>query len=290
VKVALGGDGGDELFGGFDRYWGIGRVERYRLIPGPVRSALIPLASAAADSFAYKGLSQKLSWLERLAAAETPSRRYAEATCFFRFSPRELGELFPSGTPLARHDYDPAAMLASVYDAAPAKTALDRMLYTDIVTRLPEHSLMLTDRMSMANSLELRAPFLDHRLMEFMASAPSGLKIRGKRTKHLLRRLAADYLPKKIVERDKQGFMFPVAEWFAGPLHNFVREWLVGSRFVREGLVQKEPVLRLLDEHRARKVDHHVRLWQLLNLELWGRIYLDGRRVDDVEAEIAETL
>jgi asparagine synthase (glutamine-hydrolysing) len=290
VKVVLGGDGGDELFGGFDRYWGIERVERYKMLPGPLRNALVPLASGLADSFAYKGLSQKLAWLERLASVDAPSRRYAEATCFFRFNQDGLRELFADGSEFARQDYDPASMLASVYDEAPAGTSLDRMLYTDIVTRLPEHSLMLTDRMSMASSLELRTPFLDHRLMEFMASAPPEQKLRGRRTKYLLRRLAADYLPRRIAERDKQGFMFPIADWFSGSLHGFLRDMLLGSRFINDGVFREQAVLRLLNEHRDRKTDHHVRLWQLLNLEIWAHMYLEGASVEHVEGDIEERL
>ena len=183
--------------------------------------------------------------------------------------------------------YDSAEVIASAYRDAPAETALDRMLYADIVTRLPEHSLMLTDRMSMANSLELRAPLLDHRLMEFMATAPDGLKIRGRRTKHLLRSLAGEYLPDRIVRRGKQGFMFPVAAWFAGPLYPALSDILGRSRFVKEGLFRASYIERLLEEHRGRRVDHHVRLWMLLNVELWRRMYIDGESPALLEEELA---
>src|SRR5688572_23406405 len=149
------------------------------------------------------------------------------------------------------------------------------MLYADFMTRLPEHSLMLTDRMTMAHGLEARSPFLDHELVELMTTFPSHLKIRGRNLKYILRKLAADYLPEQVVKRKKQGFMFPVAYWFRNELYPFIKRFLLDSHFVKAGLFQKEGVLRLIEDHRNNRIDNHVRLWMLLNLELWHQIYID---------------
>jgi asparagine synthase (glutamine-hydrolysing) len=155
------------------------------------------------------------------------------------------------------------------------------MLYTDFVTRLPEHSLVLTDRMTMAHGLEARSPFLDHELVEFLAKVPANVKIGNNRPKHLMRRLGAGYLPDQILERPKQGFMLPIAYWFRTGLFPLVSQMLRSSHFVRDGWFREQSIQRLLEEHRSNRHDHHVRLWMLLNLELWHQIY-----IEDVEPEV----
>jgi asparagine synthase (glutamine-hydrolysing) len=154
------------------------------------------------------------------------------------------------------------------------------MLHADYVTRLPEHTLMLTDRLGMAHGLETRSPFLDHRLVELLARVPAAEKVRGGRTKDLLRRLVARDLPEDVVRRPKQGFMLPVARWLRGPLLPFARRSLGDSRLVAEGHFRKQPIARMLDEHARGRVDHHVRLWMLLALDTWFRLTIDGEGVD----------
>ena len=135
---------------------------------------------------------------------------------------------------------------------------------------------MLTDRMTMAHGLELRSPFLDHQLVEFMATFPSNIKIRKRELKYVLRKLGADYLPKQILHREKQGFMFPIAYWFRGDLYPFVKRFLVDSPLVEEGLIRRDAMVQLVDDHHHNRVDNHVRIWMLLNLSLWYQIYIQG--------------
>jgi asparagine synthase (glutamine-hydrolysing) len=149
---------------------------------------------------------------------------------------------------------------------------------------------MLADRMTMAHSLELRSPYLDHELVEYMAAFPGHLKIRGRELKYVLRRLAADYLPPPIVKRPKHGFMLPVAHWFRNEHYPFIKRHLLDSHFVREGLFRRESVQRLIEEHRNGRVDHHVRLWLLLNLEVWRQIYIEQRSLGDVEERMRSHL
>jgi asparagine synthase (glutamine-hydrolysing) len=291
VKVVLGGDGGDELFAGFDRYLGALRVEYYRLIPSALRERAIgPLLDRLPDSFGYKNMTQKLLWAQRLARFPDMGRRYAEATSFFRFSHRDKEVLF--GRELWRQvgHLDSANILTEAFDHAHAVDPIDRMLYTDLVTRLPEHSLMLTDRMTMAHGLEGRSPFLDHELVEFMATVPSRLKIRGHTLKYALRKLGQSYLPNNILRRGKQGFMFPIAAWFRDELYPFVERFLLESHLVREGLLNRESVECLLREHRAGQADHHVRLWMLLNVEIWRQLYVEGCSCAAVEERIRSDL
>jgi asparagine synthase (glutamine-hydrolysing) len=275
VKVVLGGDGGDELFAGFDRYLGLNYIDYYALIPPFVRQRILgPLLDRMRDSFGYKNTAQKLRWVHRLSTMPTQAERYAEATCFFRFSHQDKQSLF--GEELWSHvgHLNSADVIVDQYDNAKAEDPVDKMLYADMMTRLPEHSLMLTDRMTMAHGLEARSPYLDHELIEFLAAFPSHMKIRGRKLKYVLRELSVDYLPEPIVKREKQGFMFPVAHWFRNELYPFITEALLDSHFVREGIFQRKAIARMLEEHRGHRVDHHVRLWMLLNLEVWHQIYI----------------
>lgn len=287
VKVVLGGDGGDEVFAGFDRYWGVGRAAAFARLPEIVRRRLIaPLLDRVGESFAYKSWTQKARWLERLAREDDPAERYAAATLFFRFDRGQkealIGDAWPGGPPRE----DSRQRIAEPYRRAAAEHALDRMLASDLHTRLSEHSLMLTDRASMAHGIEQRAPLLDRPLVELMATAPVEQKVRGRRLKVLLRALARDLLPREVVERPKQGFMFPLAAWLRGPLFGFARRALTGGELVAAGWLRRPAVERLLGEHRRRRRDHHARLWMLLNLEIWYRLFILARPLEVVEHEV----
>ena len=287
VKVVLGGDGGDELFAGFDRYLGVGYIDYYTLLPALFREKILgPLIERMPDSFTYKSIAQKAQWLNHLSTLPDLGERYAEATCFFRYSHADKSLLFGDDLWKELRDLNAADTITESYRNAPADDPLDRMLYADFMTRLPEHSLMLSDRMSMAHSLEVRSPYLDHKLVEFMAAAPSSLKIKNRQLKYVLRRLAADYLPDSIVKREKQGFMFPVAYWFRGELFPLLQHVLLNSHFVRHGIFRKKQVNRLLHEHRNNRIDHHVRLWMLLNLEIWHRLYIEEQERKSVEEQL----
>jgi asparagine synthase (glutamine-hydrolysing) len=291
VKVVLGGDGGDELFAGFDRYVGVGYVGNYARIPEAIRRHLIGgLLAHVPENFAYKSASQKLRWLQQLAQLPTLAERYAEATCFFRFNHRQKEELFqPDWWQQVGH-LDSTAVITDPFNQAPADDPIDRMLYADYQTRLPEHSLMLTDRMTMAHGLELRSPFLDHELVEMMASFPVETKIKGRQLKYILRQLGRDYLPEEILNRGKQGFMFPVAYWFRNELYDFLCNYLLGSHFITEGIFQRQTVVKLLEEHQQNRVDHHVRLWMLLNLAVWHELYIAQKDKETVRAELIQHL
>ncbi|MCL4871389.1 MAG: asparagine synthase (glutamine-hydrolyzing) [Anaerolineae bacterium] len=277
VKVVLGGDGGDELFAGFDRYSGQRYVNLYARLPHFLRQQVVGgILSRLPENFAYKSLSQKARWLNQLSLAPDAAARYAEATAFFRFNRQDKAALYTPAFRRMVRDQDAAHILIEAYTQAPADDPLDRMLYTDIVTRLPEHSLMLTDRMTMAHSLEARSPFLDHELVAYLAAFPAQMKVRGRVLKYSLRQLAQKYLPPAIVQRPKQGFMFPIAYWFRGELYPMLERTLLNSPLVQEGLFEAGYIRRLLEEHRNSQVDHHVRLWMLLNLTIWQEMYMSS--------------
>jgi asparagine synthase (glutamine-hydrolysing) len=280
VKVALGGDGGDEIFAGFDRYAAFEWVERYGCLPRWVREDLIrPIVQRIPESFAYKSLSQRLHWLDAL-GGETGGRLYARMTSVFRFGPSEkdwiYGPLFRAQLQTA----DAEASIAEPFAAAATTDNLHRMLYADILTRLPEHTLMLTDRLSMAHGLEMRAPLLDHELAEFCMTMPAHLKIRRGVTKYAMRQAARKWLPAEIVDRRKQGFMFPMADWMDSKSLKGIQKSLLQGPLVTAGWVKSSGVERLISEHQRHRADHHVRIWMLLNLDTWFHIYVERQQFE----------
>ncbi|MEM8930100.1 MAG: asparagine synthase (glutamine-hydrolyzing) [Acidobacteriota bacterium] len=271
VKVVLGGDGGDELFAGFDRYLGVLALDApwrpAAALAGRVGAALVAPFGGALD---YKSPAQKLRWLATIAGEADLARRYASATTSTRFGAEEKARLY--GATLRPYlDLDSTASIVDAVRAAPARDPLHRLLYADMVTRLPGHSLLMGDRLSMAHGLELRSPLLDDRLVELVTGFPANLKMRGRQLKWCLRRLAERDLPSAIARRPKHGFMLPIASWLRGPIHDPVRRLLLDGRTVAEDLFRADEVRRLLDEHRVGRVDHHVRLWLLLGVEAWFR-------------------
>jgi asparagine synthase (glutamine-hydrolysing) len=195
-------------------------------------------------------------------------------TTFFRFGDREKRWLYGPALQPMLDSADAEAAILSPFDALRKEPVLRRMLFTDIVTKLPEHTLMLTDRLSMAHGLETRAPLLDHTLAEFCATMPPDLHVRGGTTKYALRRAAEGLLPTDILRRPKQGFMFPVAYWLNAGTLGDVRARLLTGPAVSEGWIRPDAVERLCQEHLARRADHNVRIWMLLNLDAWLRLYL----------------
>lgn len=276
LKVVLTGDGGDEVFAGFDRYAGFGWARFYAALPGPVRRLLLgPLLRSLPDKAGYKTFVQKARWVHGLSFHEG-GRRYAEATLHFRFGAEDRTGLYSHDVAQQLSGRDHAECIVSGFESAVADTDLDRMLHADVVTRLPEHSLMLTDRMTMLHGLEARSPFLDHELAEFVARLPVNLKVRRGRLKYVLRKAAAPYLPESILRRPKQGFMFPLGNWMKGPLVPLLQQFISRSALVADGIFQREAMRRILEEHLAHRADHHARLWMLLNVELWYRMYRSG--------------
>lgn len=286
VKVSIGGDGGDELFAGYDRFAGFRWIDYYAALPEIVRGRFVgPLLSLLPDSFAYKSTVSKLRWLQELSFHDDAAR-YAEATAYFRFGQDRMRDLYGPGMASRLLDEDPRRPIIEAFEGADADETLDRMLHADATTRLPEHLLILLDRMTMSQSLEGRSPLLDHRVAEFAARLPTEMKLRGRNLKFIQRRLALRHLPEEMTSLPKQGFMFPIAQWLKEDLREVSRTLLRHSRMVQEGLFRQPAIMALLEEHEAGRVDHHHRLWMLLNLELWFRQYLDGAGVEELAGEM----
>jgi asparagine synthase (glutamine-hydrolysing) len=262
VKVVLSGDGGDELFAGYDRYpRALRRARRLDGLPGPVRSLLGALSRVAPEVAPGKhwlhhaSLDPRLRWLdgESLFPSDMKARLVAP-------------ELFAC---------DALTERVKLLEGAPGD-ALNRLLYFETLTYLPLDILTKVDRMTMAHSLEARPPLLDHRLVEAVFSLPSWFKLDGDEQKVILKRAVADLVPREILTRPKRGFGVPIRTWFRGPLRDAVIEVITSKRSLDRGWLDGRAVRALCDEHVSGRRDQSLRMWALLMLEKWCERFLDA--------------
>lgn len=289
VKVVLGGDGGDELFGGYDRYYGDRYVGYYARTPQVFRKDIVGrLLRRLPDGFWYKSLSHKLKWLNHLSFVEG-GRRYARSLGYFYFTEEFRPALLGEKLKAELNGFDPEETICSYFDCADANEVLDKMLLTDSMIRLPDHSVMILDRTTMAHGLEARSPFLDHKLAEFMAQIPVSFKVRGRTRRYLQSRLAERYLPQEILRRKKQGFSSALPYLLADEFRLLFKAFLSGSHLVRDGYLKEAPIARLLAEHLNKKVDHGSRLWLLCNAEIWYRMAIEEWEKEEVREWVARS-
>jgi asparagine synthase (glutamine-hydrolysing) len=272
VKVALSGIGGDETFAGYPRYLGLRASRAWTRLPRWVRR---PAGAAAARLLRESEGSRNLrDWVVRFAAgAEQPlPERYFAWTRFF-----DAPGLAALATPAlgARLAGDPDAAGRAAWASRAGGDVLDGAFRVDLATYLPDDLLVMADRMSMASSLELRAPFCDHRVIEASLAIPSAVKAPGLRLKGLLRAVYADVLPPGVVRHRKQGFMIPLARWLRTDLRPLLDDLLAPERVRARGLFRADEVARLRADHDAGRRSHADRLWTLMMAELWLREYLD---------------
>ena len=272
VKVALSGIGGDETFAGYPRYLGVRLSERYARLPRWLRRG-----SAAAAGYLARDSDSSRNWGDRVrrfvAGAEAPMPdRYLGWTRFF--GPAELQRL---ATPALRAALGPGVDAAQrrAYAARGHDDPMDGAFRIDLATYLPDDLLVMADRMSMANSLELRAPFCDHRIVEASLGISPAVKVPGRRLKGLLKTAFASVLPAAVLSHPKQGFMIPLGDWLRGALRPVMEELLSPAEVRARGLFEPVEVERLKSDHLARARGHADRLWTLMVAELWMREYLD---------------
>jgi asparagine synthase (glutamine-hydrolysing) len=288
VKVVLGGDGGDELFGGYDRYYGNRFASHYALLPSPLRRWLIgPLLDRMPDGSWYKSRAHKMKWLHQLSFAEG-GERYARSLSYFYFGAGRRSGLYGPRMTEAASAFDPEAPVRETFDSARAVDAVDRMLYADCHVRLPDHSVMILDRMTMAHGLEARAPFMDHEVAEFCARLPASLKVHGRTLRHMEMRLAERYLPEPLLQRPKQGFNSALPYLLKDEYRLLHRRLLRDSWLARDRILAQPGIDRLLAENEAGKADHGNRLWLLVNSEAWYRMHIHGLGMAEMAALIGE--
>jgi asparagine synthase (glutamine-hydrolysing) len=263
VKVVLSGDGGDEIFAGYDRYRIEARERGWRFVPAAAREALGLVGRLMPDGMRGRNYLRHVS-------LPGPQRYLDGATLFRREDMRRL--FHPDAFARVARE-DPLASRLAVLTSGQDHW-LSALQQLDIRHYLPLDILTKVDRMSMAHSLEARVPLLDHVLAEFAATIPPGMKLRQGRTKHIFKRALEGTLPGEILHRPKRGFAVPLGRWFRGSLNSFLRDLLLSSRCRERGILDTAHIARLLDRHdRGRELDLH--LWTLISFEMWCRRFLD---------------
>ena len=266
VKVAISGLGGDELFGGYERYLGLQLGERYYRIPRMIRLALSTFAQSLPSR---NGLSYQTDRVKRfLAARDMPlADRYRHFISAF-WDAQEI--LHPDVKPLLSHR-------TTRYEQVTSELTIDHPvdlgLFADLYLYLPDDLLTLCDRVSMAHSLEVRVPFLDHLLVEFVARIPAFFKVRGLQKKFIFRRAITDWLPKAHFKAPKQGFSVPMAAWLRGSLRPMLCDLVASQEWRTSGWLNYVAVQKLVDEHLAGRENHESRLWAVLCFKEWERQY-----------------
>jgi asparagine synthase (glutamine-hydrolysing) len=279
VTVALSGDGGDEIFAGYDRYaihlrrqaferipnWArrFYREQIYPLLPGDIRG----------KKFSY---NVSLPWRER----------YVDGISFVPAFERDMPLLSAEFRALLREYRDPEDVMYRFFEQAPAKDPVSQMLYVDTKTYMVGDILTKVDRMSMATSLEVRVPILDHEFVEWATGLPVDWKIRRRKQKYILRKLAERVgVPREVLYRPKQGFALPLVHWMKHELKELTMTVLLDPKTQQRGYFEARAVRQLLDEHFRGRRDHSGRIWRLLMFELWHRNYLEKIRATDANDE-----
>jgi asparagine synthase (glutamine-hydrolysing) len=280
VKVILSGVGGDELFGGYDRYLMSHYVRMLHKVPQSIRRSILgPLMRSLPVARHSKALNLFRSARRVAILAEQPiGERYHSLMEVFRAS--ELTDLLHA-TLTDRPD-----ALQRALQRFPNETELDRMVGADLATQLTDDLLLLTDKTSMAHSLECRVPLLDERLVDLAMSIPAGLRVRGSQTRYILKKALKPVLPEVVLQRKKRGFGAPFGAWLQKELLPVLDRLLSPAAVQRRGLFKPAAVATVIAEHRANRADHTDHLFALMTLELWMRMFVDGERPADVSASL----
>ncbi|HXV78450.1 MAG TPA: asparagine synthase (glutamine-hydrolyzing) [Candidatus Binatia bacterium] len=267
VKVALTGDGADELFAGYERFAAARLARTYSRAPRLLQNSVKRLLNVMSEATTYRSAVRRARRFVDSAALPL-AERYLNWVGIF--SPSLINELLT-----AEIESDPVSHFQSYFDSSRESDLIGQLLSVNMKTYLPGDLLVKTDRMTMANSLEARSPFLDHELLEFSCSIPSELKLKGMTTKYILKRVLEGIVPKEIIHRKKHGFGVPVGRWFRSSLKRYLHETLLSPQALRRGYFHEPTLRHLIEEHQSGKRDHGHRLWALLTLEIWHRIFID---------------
>jgi asparagine synthase (glutamine-hydrolysing) len=271
VTVALGGDGGDELFAGYPMYVAHKMAAIYGAVPSFLRNGLIePVVNALPVSTNNMSFDYKAKRFVRASHLDPVARHH---TWFGSFSIEQQRQLL-TGDVLASTDDDIYRGAREMLNLIDTESEIERMQYLDMNFYMAEDILTKVDRAAMAVSLETRAPFLDPRVGQFAASIPVEYKLKGRNGKYILKQSVKDLLPAEILQRPKKGFGIPIAEWLKSRLNPLLHEMLDPSRLRQQGLFKPEYVARLIKEHETAVQSHHKELWTLLVFQLWYNNFL----------------
>jgi asparagine synthase (glutamine-hydrolysing) len=275
VTVALSGDGGDELFGGYTRYLRAAFEQRLGAALGPLRTLGPAMSRLMPDGMRGKSRLRSL--------ALEPNARYAET---FSIYPTPLREQFLRPELLAAASEDPRRVLLDHLASAPALDLSTRLQHADVECYLPYDILVKVDKASMFSSLETRAPLLDHVLAEYVAGLPVGVRLPGGQQKSLLKRAVGNDLPSAVLHRRKMGFGLPIKHWLRADLRILVGDVLHSQQARTRGIVNLGMLERMVNDHQRRLENHDSRIWSWLCFELWCQLYLDSTSVPERAPQI----
>jgi len=280
VTVAISGDGGDELFGGYVRYAGAAMARRYRMLPQFITKGLVSRLSGFMND-ATDG-RHGFRRLREFAQSAWQSEEDMYIDWVGYFSEAEKQELYSPSFAAAVGDRHSGDFLRQFFRRGTNLEPLSRLGYVDSASFLCGNCLEYADRMSMANSLEVRAPFTDYRLLEFALRLPDRMKVRRGTTKWIMRQAMRNILPKQILEKKKMGFNPPLPQWIKGELKPVIAQLLSPKAIEGRGIFRQEAVQKLLRDHQENRRDNALKIWALLMIEVWQRMYVDGQSEETV--------
>jgi len=267
--VALSGDGGDENFAGYDNYAQVAAWSKADVIPSGIRRVAGRAVAATLEALPYSTTTARASRAAAMAASEVPQRFRLQSSIF---KPQEKAAAYTAQFH-SLLEGNPPSPVRLPWSAD--MDGIDWMMRHDQSFYLADCLMVKVDIAAMANSLEVRAPLLDHKFVEFTATIPSAMKFDGAGGKRIFKRAMRDLVPAAILDKKKRGFSVPLARWFRGELAPLLRATLLDERAARRGLFVPKFVRRMIDEHAAGARDWSSRLWSLLFLELWFREWID---------------
>ncbi|NOZ61614.1 MAG: asparagine synthase (glutamine-hydrolyzing) [Calditrichaeota bacterium] len=274
VTVVLSGDGGDELFGGYDTYLAHQIANKYAKLPSWLKKGMVrPLVDSLPPSPKKKGLINRAKRF--VEGTKLPSQlQHTRWMIFLQDAEREM--LYTPEMRSGMSDASPYQFILDYFEHSAAQTTdeVNQQMYVDVKTYLVDDILVKVDRMSMATSLEARVPFLDHRVVELAASIPGTAKLQGKKSKVILKEAMRKYLPEEILYRGKEGFSIPIKNWLKNELKTMMLDLLNSDRIKAEGFFDSRFVERLISEHLSGKENHSHRLWALMMFEKWSDLYM----------------
>src|SRR6266404_267827 len=271
VTVILSGVGGDELFGGYRRYLSDNLRRHYQRLPGVLRKKWLPAIFSHLPQDRHSGWKNNIRYSTAFMNTAEQDRVSRYVSYVGVFSPDLRSRLMRSDSLQVTSE-----TLRHYFSLATHADGLNQLIYVDIKTSLPDDLLLLTDKMTMAASIECRAPFMDADLVDLTSRMPSELKVHGLSMKYLLKKAVQPWLPAAILQRKKRGFGAPVGSWFRKDLDFLVQETLSESQIRKRGIFDPAVIQDIISTHRAQRSDHTDHLLALINLELWSRIFLDG--------------